>query len=129
MPIIIADTPAEMLEALKALEPEAPIPHEPISHTPILLNEELIQDKPGLYGALCPGCKNVDIKFQARNFQAKSSFKILVEYAGSGVDLQCLCCNTSFKFCGNKGMFGNYKLKNHVWVTQEWAIANLGIGE
>jgi len=150
MPFIIANTPAEMLAALKEFElkepePEAPGPEAPEPepeapeaqcpstensdrHTPILLLEDLVSN-PGVYGARCPTCKNVDIKFQARGFREKSSFKILIQYAGSGVDLQCLCCNTSFKFCGDRGFFGNYKLMNHVWVTQEWAIANLGIGE
>jgi hypothetical protein len=131
MSIIMADSPREVLEALEAqaqtqVSP-APVSSTDVLHTPVLLNEKFEDGSIGMYGARCPACKNVDIKFKMKAHREKSSFKILQEYCGSGIDLQCLCCKTKFKFSAHNGTFQFYPKQNHVWVSKEWAIANLSI--
>lgn len=81
----------------------------------------------GINGAKCPTCENVEIRFLVTKYIPQSTMRIIVTYAGSGYDLECLACRTKFHFCGNRGMFGTYELDNYVFVPRSWATEKLGI--
>lgn len=51
----------------------------------------------------------------------KSTIRIVTRYAGSGNDMECLCCSTKFKFNTNPGFYkGHYELLNYTYVPLSW---------
>ena len=90
---------------------------------PNLVEYVSTRDKtPTTSAALCPTCKNVELRFIVSEYMDFSSMSILQKYASSGYDLQCLCCRTNFKFCsGDFNIMGYYPHPplNCVFITRE----------
>ena len=75
--------------------------------------------------AECPRCKNADVRFMLDDDdKAKSSFVVTETYCGSGVDLKCLCCKHTFKFCTG-GSF--WEKKNCIRVPLTFTSRELGV--
>jgi hypothetical protein len=79
--------------------------------------------------AKCPGCSNTDCRFMLRGEDIeRSTIRIVTRYAGSGNDMECLCCDTKFKFNVNPGFYkGHYELLNYVYVPISWVRDVLGV--
>lgn len=74
--------------------------------------------------AKCPQCENVDNRFMLKYDKERSSFIVLETYAGSGVDLKCLCCQNEFKFCSGQSL---WEKKNCVPVPLAFLRDGLGV--
>ena len=59
-----------------------------------------------ILAAKCPKCENVDNRHMLKDDdKERSSFVIITTYAGSGVDLKCLCCQENFNFCTGRSLW------------------------
>ena len=70
--------------------------------------------------AKCPGCSNTDCRFMLTHDIERSTIRIVARYAGSGNDMECLCCGSKFKFNINKGFLANYPLLNYTYIPLSW---------
>ncbi len=79
--------------------------------------------------AKCTGCSNTDCRFMFKEEDIKkSTIRIVTRYAGSGYDMECLCCGANFKFNLNPGFYkGHYELLNYVYVPLSWVRDVLGV--
>ena len=97
------------------------------SHVAVFYPVNHTEDEKGLiFAAKCPKCYNVDVKFMLDSKDKQlSSFVVIETYAGSGVDLECLCCRHTFKFCHGNYSFLPYPKQNCVSISYEWAKVEL----
>ena len=97
------------------------------SHVAVFYPFNHTEDEKGLiFAAKCPKCFNVDMKFMLDSKDKElSSFVVVETYAGSGVDLECLCCRHTFKFCHGHYSFLSYPKQNCVTISFEWAKVEL----
>ena len=107
-----------------------PIPYDKCVETDTS-NSSLIGDNRLVAAARCPNieCRNVDCRFMLRSHDIQNStFKIIETYASSGSKLQCLCCDTIFKFNTRKSYFTiKYELHNNCYVPLSHVRDRLGV--
>lgn len=107
-----------------------------MNRKPHLLSEFTQTEKEGkmaleVHSPQCPNCLNVDGRLTLKHDKHNATIVIIETFQTSGYTVNCLCCNTNFKWSSGNVDYGiltiEHETENDVLIPIEYFSKMLGV--